>query len=135
MDCGIFYPDPRDVDLSDYTTLVSNLYPVGAAGHHPWKHVNFDDGDDADLNAYNLRAANFFPASYGTMAVLKPLVFYLLVIELPLPVGVRFEFSRTVAFDISCFASFVSTSDKVKCYDLWELDRLLVKYKEGSPLG
>ena len=62
----------RDIDLTDYNSLVTNFDPLGAYGLHLWQDGNTDGDGDVDLADYNALAGNFHPAGYGAAAVPEP---------------------------------------------------------------
>ena len=62
----------RDVDLTDYNSLVTNFDPTGSLGPHGWDHGNSDGDNDVDLADYNAVASNFQPLGYGAAAVPEP---------------------------------------------------------------
>ena len=59
----------RDIDLTDYKSLVTNFKPLGAYGPYGW---NSEGDGDVDLADYNALASNFKPLGYGAAAVPEP---------------------------------------------------------------
>ena len=78
----------RDIDLTDYNSLVTNFDPSGTYGPYLWQHGNSDGDNDVDLADYNAVASNFQPLGYGAAAVPEPSSLVLVLAALLAAAGV-----------------------------------------------
>ena len=70
----------RDVDITDFNTLVNNFDPTGTNGG--WDQANFDGDGDTDITDFNFLVANFSPTGYGPTGqeVPEPTAFVLILV-------------------------------------------------------
>jgi len=67
----------KDVDITDFNSLVSNFDPDGATAPHSWLEGNFDGDNDIDITDFDFLASNFASDGYGMSAVPEPSAFLL----------------------------------------------------------
>ena len=55
----------RDVDITDFNTLVVSFDPTGAITGNNWSSADFDGDGDVDITDFNVQVVNFTPTGYA----------------------------------------------------------------------